>query len=163
MLTQEHLKSLLHYDPETGIFTNRVARSKRSKIGSIAGSKEKTGYTRIIIGYKRYRAHRLAWLYMTGEMPEKMIDHKNGIKSDDRFCNLRQAIMSENKFNQGKQLNNISGHKGVSLHRQTGKWRARGNKDGKEFHLGLFKSKEDAIDAYKKFAIENHNEFLNLK
>lgn len=163
MITQEQLKAQLHYDPLTGIFTNLIQRSKRSKIGSVAGSKEKTGYIRIILNYKPYRAHRLAWLYMTGEFPKNMIDHRNENKSDNRFENLREAAMSENKFNQRAQSNNKSGCKGVSMHSQTGKWRARGNLNGVEIHLGIFSEKEEAISAYQNFAKQNHLAFLNLK
>lgn len=162
MLTKQILESQLEYNPETGIFINKITRARRSRKGLPAGSKEKTGYIRIIVNYKPYRAHRLAWLYMTGEFPKNMIDHINCDKSDNRFCNLREAAMSQNKFNQGEQSNNQSGHKGVSIHKQTGKWRARGNKNGKETHLGLFERKEDAIYAYVKFAESNHNEFLHI-
>jgi hypothetical protein len=61
-----------------------------------------------------YREHRLAWLYMTGEWPTHEIDHINGDRVDNRFCNLREATASENRWNSRKRVNNTSGYKGVS-------------------------------------------------
>ncbi len=86
MLTQAELKAVLHYDPETGIFT-RYGHNK-------CGSKTYQGYIGIGIKRKTYYAHRLAWLYMTGVWPSKEIDHKNRIRDDNRWVNLREATRS---------------------------------------------------------------------
>ena len=108
MITQEYLKSVLSYDPETGIFTWKYRQGLIGKKISWntrysekqAGTIDPVGYLGIAIEYKRYYAHRLAWLYMTGELPKKYIDHLNGNKSDNRFLNLREATNSENQQNQ---------------------------------------------------------------
>lgn len=94
-LTQDLLKELLHYDPDTGVFTCRKTRGNKSA-GSVVGSIKTDGYLGFQLIEKDYRAHRLAWLYMTGEWPEVLIDHKNGNPLDNRFENLREASHSEN-------------------------------------------------------------------
>ena len=71
VITAERLRAILHYDPETGIWTWLIAASNNVKVGDVAGSKEKQGYWVIVIDYRRYKAHRLAWLYMTGEWPQR--------------------------------------------------------------------------------------------
>lgn len=94
MLSQEYLKSILHYDPETGILSWKVDR-RRVKIGQIAGYLC-LGYVAIGIDGKLYKGHRLAWLYMTGEWPKDEIDHINRTKHDNRWVNLREATKEQN-------------------------------------------------------------------
>ena len=104
MLTQSALKDILHYDPTTGIFTRYGNYTK-------CGSKSYQGYILIGIGSKMYYAHRLAWLYMTGEWPSNEIDHKNRIRDDNRWKNLREADRSlQNRNRKGRKLSirNIS-------------------------------------------------------
>lgn len=88
-LTQEELKRLLHYDPDTGVFTWKVNRGSRGKVGAIAGTLSKsTGYIQITIYNARYTAHRLAILYVEGEFPKGNVKHENSIDIDNRHCNL---------------------------------------------------------------------------
>lgn len=117
MLTQERLKEIIKYSPETGEFVYLAHRKGGSgiKAGDVAGDLCMYGYRRIGIDGKRYRACRLAWLYMTGEWPEKHVDHKNGIRSDDRWENLRSASVRENAFNRGVSDRNSVGIKGVGV------------------------------------------------
>lgn len=61
MLTQARIKKLLHYDPDTGIFTRLVA-NRNLKVGSIVGYTAKDHRVMISVDNKNYRAHRLAWL-----------------------------------------------------------------------------------------------------
>jgi len=160
MLTQARLKEVLSYDPETGIFTWIIATSNRIKSGSIAGNFGK-GYVRINVDGKSYGAHRLVFLYMTGKFPTLLIDHINGIKNDNRLSNIRQATFHENAKNCPKRKNNKSGLKNVSLHKRSQKWAASARLNGKKIHLGLFENKNEAFEVYKKFAIENHGNFLH--
>ena len=90
MLTQARLKKLLSYNTDTGEFRWRVTRRGAARAGSVAGCVRHDGYVRIAIDGKRYLAHRLAWLYVHGELvPE--LDHANGVRSDNRLDNLRPA------------------------------------------------------------------------
>lgn len=111
--TQEQIKRALKYDPETGVFTWLISPSNRAKKGSVAGFMNDAGYWMIGIDNVRYRAHRLAWLYMTGEWPERKIDHENTIRSDNRWANIRLADDSQNVCNQALRADNTSGVKGV--------------------------------------------------
>jgi hypothetical protein len=90
-ITYEKLKSLLTYDPNTGIFIYNYRHGAWALKGSEAGRCDKDGYLIITINKKAYSAHRLAWLYMTGEHPKEFIDHKDGNKSNNKFENLREA------------------------------------------------------------------------
>src|SRR5690349_15052213 len=99
-LTQQYLKEILHYDPETGVFIWYTSRG-HCKAGNVAGSLN-LGYILIGICNFKYQAHRLAWLYMTGEWPTFEIDHKNGVSSDNRWENLREATRIINGQNRRK-------------------------------------------------------------
>lgn len=123
MLTQDRLRELLHYDPDTGVFTNIKPRH-RVKVGDIAGSNSGKGYLQIQIDQKRYSAHRLAWLYTYGRFPEEFIDHINGNPSDNRIVNLREVTQRENLQNRKKQVRqDISIPTGVMV----GKWKGTPN------------------------------------
>jgi hypothetical protein len=114
IITAERLRELLNYDPSTGLFTWLVSRGP-AKIGGIAGCMDGEWYIVIGVDVRQYRAHRLAWLYMTGEWPIYEIDHKNTIQYDNRFDNLRQATRSQNKQNMRRAMScNRCGLLGVS-------------------------------------------------
>ena len=156
-MTREKLRHLLDYDPASGVFTWRVSKSG-TKVGQVTGSIEKLGYLRIMIDGKSYKAHRLAWLWMTGEFPPDQIDHINRIKTDNRWENLRAATNQQNKMN-STNSNNTSGKKGVSWDKQNGKWKAQIKVNGIKYHLGLYNDIEDAAVAYKNIARILHGEF----
>lgn len=149
-LTQARLKELLHYDPETGIFTWLViANNNKALVGTVAGSLNKPGYMMIGVDRKRYLAHRLAFLYMTGEWPSEQVDHINGERTDNRWCNLRAATEGENKHNiGGPPRTNTSGYLGVSWDKSRGKWRAHIYLRNVQHHLGRFTTPEAAHAAY---------------
>lgn len=159
MLTQERLKELLSYDPNTGDFTRLIGRSgPKARKGDVAGRDNGQGYIRIYVDGKGYKAHRLAWFYMTGYWPSE-VDHKNTVRSDNRWSNLREATRHENRTNCSAYKNNSSGIKGVSFYKPTGKWKAQIQKNGKKIGLGYFNTKEDAGAAYAQAALENFGEF----
>lgn len=148
MLTQEYLRAHLHYNPETGIFT-RIKENGTAHIGDIAGTLSQTGYIYISVKGKGHRAHRLVWLYLYGKFPDRLIDHINGIRHDNRLCNLRECSKAENTVNSKIDKRNKLGFKGV---RKSGNnFSARATIDYKEYHLGNFKTKEEASDAYINF------------
>ena len=145
-LKQERLKELLHYDQESGLFTRRVRRG-RCLAGEVAGTLTDTGYIKIYYEGKLYRAHRLAWLYMTGVWPDSEIDHINGDRSDNRWANLRSALPHQNRQNTLLIPNNSSGYIGVSWSSNRRKWAAAIQHLGKTKWLGYFDNKEDARNA----------------
>lgn len=172
MITQQYIKSILHYDPETGIFTwlsNKLGKGNstgKGTLGCVAGTKHHAGYIVLGIDNKKHlSAHRLAFLYMVGKIPN-VVDHINNDKSDNRWCNLREADNFKNRQNIGKRKNNSSGYKGVSYCKEQNKWMASlgyTNNDGKRCHkkIGRFYTPEEAHQAYCKAAKELHGEFFN--
>lgn len=156
MITQGCLKELLHYDPETGVFTWVAPSGRRAKIGDVAGWASGRGYLGIRINRRAYYAHRLAWLYVHGAWPAQDIDHVNGVRSDNRLANLREATRSQNLANTRPRR---SAPKGTWLHRETGKWCAAITVNGRLRHLGLFASRDDAHAAYAAAANQHFGEF----
>lgn len=142
-----YLKSRLHYSPEKGIFI-WIKHRKSTEIGKVAGTITDSA-VRIHINGKGYKAHRLAWLYMTGEWPCDLIDHKNLNPKDNRWGNLRLANHSKNGMNTGVRSDNTSGYKGVAWDARAGKWRADIKLSGKRKHLGMFATPGVAHEAYK--------------
>lgn len=159
----DKINAVLDYDPTTGILRWRARTTYFNgpvKPGDVAGTL-KDGYLSIRTGQRNYRAHRLAWLLMTGAFPPKghEIDHANGDRSDNRWSNLRLANRSENNMNAGLRSNNKSGTKGVSYRPDTGKWHARIKRDGKVTLLGDYASLDEAIAARKAAEAAHFGEF----
>jgi len=146
MITQKRLKELLHYAPETGVFTWQI-NHPRAKQGSAAGAKDNYGYIVIRLDTVLYKAHRLAWLYTYGEWPDKGLDHINQIKNDNRIENLRLANQSMNMHNVSARCNSKSGISGVTWRADRKKWNARIKVGYKNFNLGLFEDISAAIAA----------------
>lgn len=172
-LSAECVRSLLDYNPETGIFTWKYRPWLTGKAtawniryaGSIAG--RKGGHRRIEIAIERrlYIAPRIAWLYMTGEWPKEEIDHIDGNYINNKFKNLREATRFQNAKNTKITTRNICGFKGVSVKRK-----ARGNiyvsrirVDNTVHYLGSFKSPEEAYAAYCEASKKFHRDFSRLK
>lgn len=166
-LTQEQLKELLDYDPETGIFTWKSGRSNKSKDGrglwrSEAGWVTLKGYIAIEINGRQCMAHRLAWLYIHGMAPYLQIDHVNLDKADNRISNLRLATQSQNQHNTTVRRTNKLGVKGVYLKRFESGNVAYATKicvNRKVIHIGYFSSIEEAKAAYDKASLELRGEF----
>ena len=148
-LTAEYLRSVLHYDPATGIFTWKVGTSPRVKVGNLAGCPDGDGYLQITVLSRIYRAHRLACLYTYGEWPTGQIDHINRNRSDNRICNLREVSNKQNGQNASKRSDNTSGHPGVCWNKRASKWLARIMHNRKNINLGYFENLEDAVAARK--------------
>jgi hypothetical protein len=161
MLTQEQLKSILHYNSETGVFT-WIKSARGGWDGKVAGCISGTGYISIKILGNRFQSHRLAWLYIYGALPEGMLDHIDGNRTNNVFSNLRLASGSQNNANSKRQNSNTSGYKGVCWHVVCNKWVAQIKKDGKQRYLGSFDCPKEAHEAYKRAALELHGEFAHF-
>ena len=161
--TREEVLALLSYDPETGVFRCRVDRRSfagKAKAGAVAGQ-PKDGYLVIGLFGRLYRAQHLAWLIMTGEWPPKGdMDHRNRIRSDNRWSNLRLATRPQNNMNSLPRSDNTSGCKGVSFRKDTRKWHARIKAEGKVILLGNFIDKADAIAARRAAERKYFGEFV---
>jgi hypothetical protein len=155
-LTQERLKELLRYDPETGVWVWRISPRKT---GDIAGSLYKGGYLRIRIDGRDYRCHRLAFLYMLGRWPESHVDHRDTNPANNAWSNLREATRSQNLCNRGTPKNNTSGFKGVSKNKRIGRWQAIISAGGSQYHLGYYDNPKEASEAYQRAARVLHGEF----
>lgn len=147
-VTQDRLKELLDYNPDTGVFVWKVDR-KAVKAGDVAGKRHHSGYWNLFVDGRWLMAHRAAWLYVHGVWPDGDIDHINRIRDDNRLCNLRTANRAENCQNQPTRRNNRSGVTGVLWHKAAKKWVAQINIDRKLRHLGVFDTKELAVEARK--------------
>ena len=160
-VTRARLRALLHYDRETGEFRWRERTSPRVHAGLIAGTLNRDRYRLIAIDGRSYPAHRLAWLYMTGQWCSLMIDHRDGNPSNNRWNNLRRATRSQNSANRRVSRNNTWGLKGVSLHR--GRWCATICKKGRKHFLGCFSTPQAAHAAYVKAARKLFGEFARTE
>lgn len=150
MITQEYLKSILHYDPETGLFIWIVKRKRTKGKGSRADIPHHKGYTQIGIDKTTYMAHRLTWFYMTGKWPENEIDHINRIKNDNRWVNLREATRSQNLRNR----------KGTGKLNVKGVYKTKNNKYRAIIQLGTFDTIEEAEKIYNEAALKIAGEFI---
>jgi len=155
-ITVAELRALLRYDPETGEFTWLQTGSGRNADGR-AGSLGHKGCIQITIRYRNYKAHMLAWLYMTGKWPQREIDHWNTKRADNRWSNLRLATRTQNRRNSGLPRNNKSGYVGVFWDKYARKWRAS---IGSKF-LGNFATPEEGAEAYRKAALAKYGEFAH--
>jgi len=168
-LTQEYLKELLHYNPETGILTWKHRQDKWFKntcysgrwnkkyagkeAGCIMVSKDGKSYKIFSIFKTLYRAHRIAWMYVTGEMPSDQIDHVDGNGLNNKFNNLRDVSNQINGQNTRKNTRNTSGTTGVSWNRHKMKWDAYISVNSRKVNLGRFINKNEAIEARTKASI----------
>jgi hypothetical protein len=143
MITQQKLMEELHYNENTGVFTRLKTRTSAKK-GTVAGGVSGKGYIDIRLFGKRHKAHRLAFLYTHGYMPEQ-VDHINHDKQDNRICNLRDSNNIENCMNRTKYKSNKSGVAGVSWHKRDKVWTAQIKVNFRQINLGSFMNKEDAV------------------
>lgn len=158
-LTVERLKQVLHYTPASGLFVwiKKTRSNARFSVGDIAGSLNKEGYISIWIDGHKYGAHRLAWLYMTGEWPAALIDHDDTVRSNNRWGNLRPATNSQNKANGRKYADASPLPKGVTL--AGNRYRSQIVYNYQHKHLGYFDTPEAAHAAYMAEAIRLHGDF----
>lgn len=149
-LTAQRLRELLHYDPETGVFTWRVANGNRAPAGGAAGGRRSDGYVHVGVGGggSRYLAHRLVWLHVHGRWPVGQIDHINGNRSDNRLANLREATQAINSQNIRAAFRNNAASKMLGVYRNGKRWMARIWVNGRPRYIGTYDTPQEAGDAY---------------
>lgn len=163
MISRAELLEAVRYDPVTGHFFWRKKVSDKTVVGRRAGTIGQRGVVHISIYSKRYKAHRLAWLYVYGSWPERDIDHIDGDPSNNAAANLRLCTMTQNIANARRRSDNTSGYKGVykstyGKHRMK-PWTAEIRCAGKRHHLGRFRTPEEAHAAYVAAAERLFGEF----
>ena len=156
-LSHQRLKDQLTYLPSLGLFKWNERKGRCGK-GDIAGAVNSNGYRIIQVDGVQYFAHRLAWFYVHGEMPD-IIDHVNRDRCDNRLCNLRVADASQNSLNTPINKLNTSGHKGVIWHKQRGKWLVQLRVARKIYSFGLYVDINEAVAVAKKERKRLHGEF----
>lgn len=161
-LDAEKAAAIFDYDPHSGSLKWRCLsrdacesdmawRAKSRVFGKEAGSILKNGYRSVAVDGKRYYAHRIAWLLLTGDWPRFDIDHINGCRSDNSRSNLREATREQNQ--QNRSGTNTTG---ASWHTKAGKWRAVIVSKGKQTHLGYYDTEAEAAEAYREAKMQSH-------
>lgn len=159
-LTQEYVRSVLDYEPNTGRLFWSPHCYHVNLIGKEAGWVNPTqGYRYIGMLKRPILAHRVIWLYVYGKLPKREIDHINCEKDDNRLCNLRKVTRSQNQWNAPLTIRNTSGYKGVCWATREGLFRANIRLGNKQVSLGYFKESEDAARAYDISALANFGVF----
>jgi hypothetical protein len=162
MLTQEILREHFRYEPETGhLFWAKTNAKKTRNLIDRIGFRDRDGYLVVCTNLsgkpKNYRVHRLIWIYLHGQINHE-IDHINGIRDDNRLCNLREVTHQQNMMNRrahkSENLRGIYKAKG-----KTPSWAAAINCNGKRYYLGVYKTPEEANFAYEKARAELFKEF----
>jgi len=157
-ITQARLKESLFYSPVVGVFEWRRP-GRRVRRGFLAGGVNGNGYIRVRVDGRSYPAHKLAWLYMTGEYPSGVLDHIDGDRSNNAFNNLRLATCAQNSHNMRLHRTSTTGVKGVTMVR--GKYEASIRKNGVYAFRKTFETLEEAEEAIRVKREELHGEFAN--
>lgn len=151
-ITHKELKSLIKYKKTTGEII-------RKRTGDVAGYTSKKGYVQVKLRGKTYLAHVIAWYYVTGEYPSFIVDHKDHVRWNNRWSNLRKADEAMNSWNTRRRSDNTSGVKGLCKDSRTGLWRARLGFRGRVYSCGYHKTKRAATEALRVRRNELHGEF----
>ena len=157
-LSHEELLRIMHYDLETGVFRWRVGRGGNIRAGMVAGTLCR-GYVQLCFFKRTFAAHRVAWFYVHGKWPEKVLDHINMVRSDNRFVNLREVTRQQNNRNVGLKSHNKTGFKGVCRSPSGRNFRAYITVDYKTHYLGSFKTAHEAQAAYAAASLQHHKDF----
>lgn len=159
-LAVAYLRSLLHYNPETGALRWKQWKGAKAHKGVAAGYiMTSNGYRYVKIDGILWLAHRLIWAIQTGHFPVKQIDHWNGVPDDNRWDNLREATHQQNMWNRGLTTRNTSGFRGVFKLTGQRVWKASIKIDGKTIYLGIYATPEEASAAFEAAAREVHGDF----
>ena len=153
------LRDCFSYDPETGAVSRIKSAAPNAKLGPIT-TITPAGYLSLILKRVNYSVHRVAWLLSFGMWPAGEIDHINGVKTDNRLSNLREATRSQNEWNSPMRKANTSGYKGVGA-TKGGRWQARIKQFDKYTYLGTFDTAEEAHQAYCAEAKKRFGQYAN--
>jgi hypothetical protein len=167
-LTADQFRDILIYERDTGnlIWKWRPAAPKSFNAqfaGRIVGYKNDEGYLKMLAYGRTYLCHRVIWYMTTGEWPAATIDHRNNVRDDNRWDNLRLATVAQNAQNCGVlrpfTAPRAPGLKGLNYHNKTGRWISKIKANGQTHYLGIFATAEEANAAYVAACRRLHGEF----
>lgn len=158
-ITQEALRAFFDYDQLSGVLTYKIGKGARRVAGARAGSVSKDGYRLVKFDGVTIMACHIIWCWMTGKWPENEVDHKNLVRHDDRWENLREASRAQNCSNRRKKVS-AYGYRGVRKNKN--RFMARIGVEGKYLYLGTYDTAEEAARAYDVGAVKHHQEFAGL-
>lgn len=161
MISQERLRELLDYNPDTGILTRKVRTSNRIMIGDPLGSLRPDGYLQATVGGKLELVHRIVFMFLFGYLPDE-VDHINGVHTDNRALNLRAATKTTNQHNRRVRKDSASGVKNVQFNKDAQAWRVRIRDGNKRHFIGDFKDLDEACLAATVAAEKHHKEFAHV-
>lgn len=162
--TQKFLKSIMRYNKRTGVFTWKRRsdvphRINKQHAGKRAGSVSTNGRRIIKIDGIFYYASILAWIYVTGRQSKFEIDHKNRIKSDDRFNNLREATHAQNSRNRVHPTVPKSGERNIHFHTESNVYMVKFMINRRYRYFGSFRTVAEAIPVRDRVARKLHGKF----
>jgi hypothetical protein len=149
MLTKALVRRIFNYDPATGIFTWKIRAANCVHVGDVVGIKHHSGYIDLVIKQRKFRAHRIAFIWMTGRTP-LFVDHINHDKADNRWINLREVTHSENHKNGTVRANCKSGIPGVYWVPKSRRWRVTVTINQVQTYLGEYRDFDDAVAIRKR-------------
>lgn len=156
-VTAEQVRELFDYSPVTGLLRYRkdgAGRGGHNQVaGAVAGTTADDGYVVVHIKSKVFLAHRVIWLWMTGEWPQEQVDHENRLRNSNAWHNLREA---SNRQNHANRTDNKSGHVGVMWEKARGKWKAYARIDYTMHNIGRYDTVAEAVEA-RKLYLEKHD------
>lgn len=170
-LTQDSLKKLVDYNPDTGVMTWKVREVNRSQdktwnkvwagkeVGYVSGKDQGSRHRIAVVNHVQYGVHRLVVLFMTGSWPDGEVDHINGKHADNRWCNLRVVTGQQNKWNRGPLKHNKLGVRGVWYNAKMEKYNAYIEYNYVRYNLGWYKDLDEAIDARTKAAVKFYGDY----
>lgn len=155
-LTAEEAREVFVYDPLTGVLTYRRTKVK-ARAGAIAGYERPDGYRLVCVDYKRYLAHRVAWLIEKGQWPDKHLDHIDQNPRNNVLSNLRECDDAQNAQNLSPKGYGTSGYLGVTRNfRDHDMWDAKIKIRQKTIRIGVYRCKTAAYAAYCKAKVSLH-------
>jgi hypothetical protein len=156
-LSRKRLRARLRYDPVTGEFSwvRKDKRAKTTRAGTRAVNANNHRHVDIQFDGYAFKAHRLAWFYVTGRWPKDEIDHADCDGWNNCWSNLREATHRENMFNRKMRIDNVTGVKGVHFSVGHNRYVAKLNGG----RLGYFQTLAEATAVRKLAARESHGEF----
>jgi len=153
--TPEQIAKELKIDEEGKLYWARKGGNGRRMYSSI-GTNDSNGYLQINLDLHSYKVHILAFCLYYGRWPatDKVIDHINGDKQDNRKINLREISRTSNGQNRkGANSNNKYGVRGVTWRKASRKWEVVLIANHKRIYGGMYIDFNVAVAVRKQLEV----------